>query len=251
MVSAMSPISGMNAFIGGSKVLTPFVLQRLDAFASCVLDRTAPICVCILGRSSTDLAEQQCILKKCRDKLVESNIDSGPELLLRLNAFKVMEFSSQEQLLEHFFDLNEGDIGKALSTRLKCNTSSEIMALPSVVKVFFEQSAENTIDECCDTESSQDNPELDLPICRMKSNDPILSKNQPSVSAYISAALKGGTAVRELPNCDFTTSNDEVGSFHVEIDPFARGNCHSGSWEHFGGAKDSDDHIHGGDYASR
>ncbi len=232
----------MNAFIGGSKVLTQFVLQRLDAFASCVLDRTAPICVCILGRSSTDLAEQQRILKKCREHLVESHIDSGQKLLLRLNAFDVKEFSSQEQLLQNFFRLSL-DEGKALSTRLKCNTSSEIMALPSVVKVFFERSAEN--DECSDTESSQY-----LPI-RQKSNDPILKQNQPSVSAYMSTASIGGTAVHGLPKCDFTASNDGVGSFHVEIDTFARGNCHSGSWERFGGANDSDNHDHGGDDASR
>jgi hypothetical protein len=235
-------------------------LQRREASASCVLDRTAPVCVGILARSSTDLEMQQRTLEGCRTQLAESKIGNGSDLLLQLNASEVMEDFSQEQLLQRFFHLSL-DEGKALIMRLKCNTSSEIVALPSVVNVFFEQSAKTPfvdynpmIDGRSDAESSQDeDPEDDLPIRRMKSTDPILLKNQTAVSAFISPASKGGKAIHGLPECVVDADNDEVGSFHVEIVPFARAEVESvkRSVEPFGGAKDSGDDEQGDEDASR
>ena len=235
-------------------------MQRREASASCVLDRTAPVCVGILARSSTDLEMQQRTLEGCRTQLAKSKIGNGSDLLLQLNASEVMEDFSQEQLLQRFFHLSL-DEGKALITRLKCNTSSEILALPSVVNVFFEQSAKTPfvdynpmIDGRSDAESSQDEDlEDDLPIRRMKSTDPILMKNQTAVSAFSSPASKGGKAIHGLPDCVVDADNDEVGSFHVEIVPFARTEVESvkRSVEPFGGAKDSGDDEQGDEDASR
>jgi hypothetical protein len=260
MVYAMSVVSGMKVLIGESKVLTLFVLQRHEARASCVVDGTAPICVGLHSRSSSYLEEQQRILEHCRTQLAKSKIDNAPELLRQLNSCVVMEFSSQEQLLQNFFHLSL-DEGNTLSMRLKCNSLSKITPLPLLVNIFFEQSAKTPFvdydpgtDGSSDVQSWREEEclEDDPILCRMQSNNPMLLKNQANVSAIISSASTGGKAVQHLPQCEITADTDEVGSFHVEVVPFAREEDKSvkRSVEPFGGARDSDDE-HGDGNTSR
>jgi len=233
-------------------------LQKQEASSSCVSDRTAPVCVCILAPSSQDLEEQQRILTNCRHQLVQSNIRSGQELLHQLNSSEA--FLTEEQLLQSFFRLSLHD-GSVLSTRLKCTTSSGMMTLPSIVNVFFEQSSKTPFDGQPDDGSDSatgvqdDDEELedDGLIRRSQSNDPILLKNQTTVSAFNSRASRGGRAIQSLPVCDIASASDEVGSYHVEVVPFAREEHEGGnrSVEPFGGIKDGDDGDNDDDDASR
>ena len=111
-------------------------LQKQEANAACVSDRTAPFCVGIISLSSRDLKEQHRVLSNCRIQLAESNIQSGQHLLHALGSIQEAGISGEDLVLQHFFHLSLDEI-KVLSARLKCNLSSEVITLPSVVNVFF------------------------------------------------------------------------------------------------------------------
>ena len=219
------------------------MLQRLQSSADCVTDRTAPICSSILADSSEDLLNRHRVLSKCRDHLAKSNIGSGEELLHRLNCSGSRELLSLDQLLEGFFHLSP-DESVVLRTWLKLNTSSEMMTLPSKLNLFFQKNiSARCIDGYMIDESGQDgdeNLEDEAPLRRMQSSDPILLKNQSIVSAVVMPASKGGIAVQSLPECSVAEDSDIVGSFHVEIVPFAS-NQPEEPEELFGGAQYIDD----------
>jgi hypothetical protein len=217
-----------------------------------VSDRTAPFCVGILSLSSRDLKEQHRVLSKCRIQLAESKIQSGQHLLHALGSIQEAGISGEDLVLQHFFHLSLDEI-KVLSARLKCNLSSEVITLPSVVNVFFEHIAEKQsliIEDddilFCIQDDGEEELELD-PFRRMQSNDPILLKNQASASAFVSPASKGGQAVQHLPECDISAQSDVTGSFHVEVVPFVR---EKHSVEPFCGTDDGEDEVVDGGNAS-
>jgi hypothetical protein len=230
------------------------VFQRLESSADCVTDRTAPICSSILANSSDDLLNHHRVLSKCRDHLAKLNIGSGEELLHQLNSSESRELLSLDQLLEVFFHLSP-DESLVLCTRLKLNTSSEMMTLPSVVNVFFQKSrSARFIDGYLTDESGEDDDEIfedGVPLRRMQSSDPILSKNPSSVSAVVMPASKGGKAVQSLPECSVAEDSDVVGSFHVEIVPFTGNQQPKEPEELFGGAQYNDDRGGDSDDSSR
>jgi hypothetical protein len=214
--------------------------------------------VCILANSSKDLQEQQRVLSHCRAYLSKLSINSSQDLLRELNSDVAADICPHQELLQRFFRLSPDD-GTILSLRLKLNNSSGMIVLPSVVHIFFEQNAKTPFvgynpvcgDRSDETrQDSDDEHEDDWPLHRMQSNDPILLKNQATVSVFISAASQGGEAVQSLPVCETTADTDEVSSFHVEVVPFAQPDDEIAE-EPFGGAKDSDDDGKDEDEAAR
>jgi hypothetical protein len=173
------------------------ILQRNEAGASCVKDRTAPVCVCMMADSSQHLQEQQFVLEKCRRILREMNIRLGLQLLHVLKNFTSEEFQAKEPLalFDAFFQLTPEE-SEVLRRRLLCNTVSDMITLQGAINVFFESSSETTIADDDDSDGCDDETG---PFTRMQSNDPILLKNRAAISALVLPQSEGGQATHSLP----------------------------------------------------
>jgi hypothetical protein len=195
------------------------ILQRNEAGASCVKDRTAPVCVCIMADSSRHLQEQQCVLQKCRRKLLDLKIPSGPDLKNFISEKEEFQAKEPLALFELFFELSAEE-SEALSARLLCNTVSDLITLQGAINVFFESSSETTI---ADDDDDSDGWDDDAgPFTRMQSNDPILLRNRAAISALGLPQSGGGHATHSLPEYTHSADSDEVGSFHPGLATFSR-----------------------------